>query len=728
MARICQAVLFCFALATLPTNGTSLQAKMKHAANPIRRVVTMLQMMQNKIEAEGKTAEELYDKFMCYCKTTEESLAASIEDAETRIPQLESDIKETTEEHKKLGQDLAQHKADRAEAEEAIAKATAIREKEGKAFTAESGETQSNIDALAKAIPAIEKGMGSSFLQTSAAAQLRRLSLTQDLSVADRDMLSAFLSDGSSDGYAPASGEILGMLKQMKDEMEKDLEEITGVENGSKMDFEAMVGAKKSEIAANTQAIEEKTAREGEAAVEIATMKHDLEDTKEDLAADTKYLADLKKSCAAKTKEMEARRKAMAEELTAIAETIKILNDDDALELFKKTIPSASAFLQLEATSGELRARAMQVLRDARGKHSVQRDLVLLAMHGKKAGFEKVITMIDEMVVLLGKEQVEDDQKKEYCEGELDKAEDKKKVIEKDLADIGKAIDESDNLLKSLGEEMDALKTGIEELDISVAKATETRKEEHAEFVSVLASNNAAKELIGFAKNRMQKFYNPKLYKPPPKRELTEEERITLNMGGTLAPTNPPGGIAGTGVGLLQLHSKTRRSFDDESDADLAPPPPPPAADIAIKKKGEESGGVLAMMDNLIADIDKEILEMEMDEKDAQEDYEGTMKDASEKRAADSKALTEKETTKAELDAELAEHKDKKASSTQELTATNGYLLSLHAECDWLLENFETRKEARANEIDAMKKAKAVLSGADYSLLQVNRHLRIQRK
>merc|ERR1719359_104478 len=114
-------------------------------ANPIRRVVTMLQMMQKKIEAEGKTAEELYEKFMCYCTTTEASLAASIEDAETRIPQLESDIKETVEMHAKLGQELVQHKADREEAEEDIAKATAIRDKEGKEFATEAGDTQSNI-------------------------------------------------------------------------------------------------------------------------------------------------------------------------------------------------------------------------------------------------------------------------------------------------------------------------------------------------------------------------------------------------------------------------------------------------------------------------------------------------------------------------------------------------------------------------------------------------------
>merc|ERR1711885_128581 len=89
---------------------------------------------------------------------------------------------------------------------------------------------------------------------------------------------------------------------------------------------------------------------------------------------------------------------------------------------------------------------------------------------------------------------------------------------------------------------------GVKALDKSVADATDTRKKEHDDYVETLAANSAAKDLLGFAKNRLNKFYNPKLYKAPPKRELSEEERITVNMGGTLAPTAAPGGIAGTGV------------------------------------------------------------------------------------------------------------------------------------------------------------------------------------
>merc|ERR1719335_321836 len=247
-------------------------------------------------------------------------------------------------------------------------------------------------------------------------------------------------------------------------------------------------------------------------------------------------------------KEWDMRCKTRQEELLVIADTIKILNDDDALDLFKKTLPSAS-FLQVMVTDKQARQEAMRAFSGLNKKgRSVDIQLILLALHGKKVNFDKVITMIDDMVVLLGKEQVADDEKKAYCAEEFDKADDKKKALERSISDLEKVIDEAKEEVTTLSEEIKGLEDGIVKLDREVVQATEMRKEEHEEFTATLAGNNAAMKLIEFAKNRMQKFYNPKLYKPPPKRELTEEERITLNMGGTLAPTNPPGGIAGTGV------------------------------------------------------------------------------------------------------------------------------------------------------------------------------------
>jgi len=203
-------------------------------------------------------------------------------------------------------------------------------------------------------------------------------------------------------------------------------------------------------------------------------------------------------------------------------------------------------------------------------------------------------------------------------------------------------------------------------------------------------------------------FYNPALYKSPPKRELTDEDRATLAAGGTLAPTAAPGGIAGTGVTVL---SQVR-------EHNVAAPPPPPEAPGAYKKKGEESNGVIAMIDLLIKDLDKEMTVAKTEEKDSQSDYETMMKDSAEKRAEDSKSLAQKTGTLANLESSLQTATDDKASTNNELMATVQYIASLHAECDWLLQYFDVRKEARDSEVDALGKAKAVLSGADFSLVQ----------
>merc|ERR1719428_1577341 len=167
------------------------------------------------------------------------------------------------------------------------------------------------------------------------------------------------------------------------------------------------------------------------------------------------------------------------------------------------------------------------------------------------------------------------------------------------------------------------------------------RKEEHEDYVNTMAANGAAKQLIEIAKNRMNKFYNPSMYKAPPKRQLSEEERVTLNMGGTLAPTEAPGGIAGTGVTVLI------------SEHNQGAPPPPPETWGAYSKKSEESNGVIGMMDMMVADLDKEMQEAELEEKDSQSEYEEFMKDAAEKRVLDSKSITEKEGTKADEESNL---------------------------------------------------------------------------
>merc|ERR1719261_1434838 len=188
--------------------------------------------------------------------------------------------------------------------------------------------------------------MAGAFLQTSEAQLLRNLVLGKnDLQDYDREELTSFLSN--KDGYAPSSGQITGILKQMSDTMNAELASATSAENTAIKNSQGLMAAKEKEVNSLTAAIEEKMVRLGSLQVEIVEMKEDLDDVSKSLVEDKKFLADLKKSCATKADEHAANMKLRSEELLALADTIKILNDDDALELFKKTLPGASAFMQL---------------------------------------------------------------------------------------------------------------------------------------------------------------------------------------------------------------------------------------------------------------------------------------------------------------------------------------------------------------------------------------------
>jgi len=132
---------------------------------------------------------------------------------------------------------------------------------------------------------------------------------TNSLSDFDRQVVTSFLSEKQGSGYAPASGEIVGILKQMKDTMEADLKEAKEAEAAAQAAYEELVAAKKKEIEACTKEIEDKLQRIGDSAVKVAEMKNDLEDTKEALEEDQKFLADLIANCDTKKKEWAERQK-----------------------------------------------------------------------------------------------------------------------------------------------------------------------------------------------------------------------------------------------------------------------------------------------------------------------------------------------------------------------------------------------------------------------------------
>jgi len=686
-------------------------------ANPIRKVVTLLQDMQKEIEAEGEKEKGLYDKFMCYCDGNTDGMSKSAEEAAQRITELKSKLEAEKSEKAQLDQELMQHKQDREMAKADLAQATEIREKEHKEYVEFSTEQKSNLDAMTGAIAALEKGMGKAFLQGGSAGRLIKVvQASSSVDDYERSSVMAFLSGKQNPfgDYSSQSGEIVGILKAMKDEMDKDLGGAVSAEEEAAKGFGELAAAKKAQIAAAGEAIEAKTKRSGELAVSVVTTADDIEDTTAELNDTQAFLANLASQCATKKKEWDERSKIRTEEVAAISEAIKILNDDDALDLFKKTLSLSQethkfGFLQ-KKSSVSVAARARDVLSSLMQKnspHKQQLELIEFGLKAKKVDFTKVISMIDGMVLVLKEEQKNDDAQKAFCDKDMAAKEDEKKDTESAISTSEAFIEETTAASEETAEEIAALQKDIKALDKAVAEATEQRKEEHSDFLQFQTENNAALQLIEKAKNRLYKFYRPNLYKEAPKKELTDEEKILAASGRSdMIATEAPVMIAGTTQTVfVQFRAHVRK----------AAPPPPPDTWGAYQKKDGKSNGVIALMDMLMKELQGDVTEATHDEETSQKDYERLMSDSQASRAQNVESITDKEGAKADMDVKVEQTKQQKASQETELGNVKQYILQLHTSCDFLVANYDLRKAARSNELESLANAKSVLSGADFA-------------
>merc|ERR1719460_236255 len=635
----------------------------------------------------------MYDKFMCYCDGNTGEMAKSVEEAAQRITELKAKLESSIAEKSQLDQDLIGHKQDREAANQDLAKATAIREKEHAEYLELTGESKENLDAMTSAIAALEKGMGGGFLQskTSLMDRLHKiLNSAQSLDAYQRSTVTAFLSGGQNPygDYHGQSGEIVGILKTMKDEMDAGLNGAVGDEEKAAAGYAELAAAKKEEISAAGSAIESKTQRSGTLAVTITTTKGDIKDTTNEMEDTEAFLANLKVECAEKKKGA-VRCQIRAEEVAAISEAIKVLNDDAALDLFKKTMslsqgPAGSqlGFIQQHEAQHNRAQQALQQLQsDKVDQKNLQVQFLENSLKAKNVDFSKVIKMVEEMETVLKEEQASDDSQKSFCDKDIASSEQEQKDTEEEIASSAALIEECKEASAETADEIALLQKEIKELDLAVAEATEQRKEEHGDYIQFMEENNAAVQLLTKAKNKLSKFYRPTQYK-----EETTPSPIML-MEGPLA--------------FVQVHHKE--------------PPPPPETWGAYKKKSGKSNGAFALLDRLSKDLQDGIADAGHDETTSQKDYETLMADSSTSRAQKAESITEKEAAKADLDLKTETTIEKKTALEQDLLNIKDYLSKLHAQCDFLVENYDVRKTARETELESLANAKAVLSGANFS-------------
>merc|ERR1719333_928978 len=380
-----------------------------------------------QLEKEAEEDAEIYDNMVCWCTTNDKDKVKSIDDAEAKIDDLTTKIEELTALAARLTTEIEDLEAEIAKNEAALAKAKSMREKELAEFGKMEADTLGSIDALGNAIKVLSKhNPGAALLQNSV-SQLKTIAITVQkemeknaklldgvLTRSQKRKVAAFVQQPASAGsYAPASGEIFGILKQMKETFETDLAAAQEDEKKSQAAYEELKAAKEAEIAAAQEQVKTKTQELATTKEKKAVAEQDKADTMETLDADQKYLVNLKEKCSLTDKEFEERLATRKLEMQAVSKAMAVLTDEDAMDTFSSTfslVQKASVTNFKSKRRNDASNLLAQIARKYRNPH-----LMTLAMKVRLDAFTKVKQAIDDLVAELEKQQVDEQKLKDFC-------------------------------------------------------------------------------------------------------------------------------------------------------------------------------------------------------------------------------------------------------------------------------------------------------------------------
>jgi len=455
---------------------------------PVSKVITLLKDMLKQLEKEAEEDEEIYDKMACWCETNDKDKTKAVSDAEARISDLTTRIEELTAQSSRLNTEVANLDKEVAQNQKALDAATAIRTKQLAEFNGEEKDLLESISALKSAVTVLSKHhsmlqVPESHILGVAATLQHELSkhaalLEGVLSPSDRKMIGVFVQSPEDyfdaeptfkQSYAPQSGEIFGILKQMKETFETNLSSSQKEEMANQKAYEDLKSAKEEEIAAGQAQVDTKTQELADTDEKNAQSKQDIVDTKSSLGADEQFLMMLKEKCSMTDSEWEERQKTRQLEMEAVSKALAVLSSDDAHDLFTKTFNPA--FVQKESRSNsDRRGQASKLLKSVAKKVGNPR-LATLAEAVQLDAFTRVKKAIDDMVVQLLKEKEDEIKHKDFCTDEFNTNELQSEKKTRAKEDVTAKISDLEMTVKQLTEAIEGLQSEIGELQVQLKRA-----------------------------------------------------------------------------------------------------------------------------------------------------------------------------------------------------------------------------------------------------------------
>jgi len=555
--------------------------------------------------------------------------------------------------------------------------AKALRTKQKADFVAEEKEMVQSISALNSAVVVLSKHHSSVALVsatsvvTQVAKALEHIKSHSDLlqgtiTPHQKRALAAFVQGvggGKAAPYQPASSEIFGILKQMKTTFEADLSESQKEELANQQAFDELKVAKEEEIASGQASLKEKQQNIARADSLLAESKEEREDLEASLGTDQAFLTELKTKCAMTDKEWGERQQMRRDEIASVAEAIGILSSDDAKDLFSKVF-NAPSFLQLAAHGLGARKQAVAVLSKLAASDP---RLSALATSARLDAFTRVKQAIDEMVAQLTKEAEEEIVHRDSCIEDLNANE---KWAAKEVHTKESLISKLDTLAMqntTQTRSIQGLQAEVAELETQLERARENRDKEKAEFESTVADQKATQSLLEQALAVIKSRYEAKAEEA--------KEFVQAHQKGTRGEQAPPEGFG------------------------------------KYEKSTGHANGAVGLLEHIISDSKRLQQESTQAEKDATEAFTLFSDATKASLLAKNNNIIDLKAQRSKTEEDIASTKSELGDSMDELESLTKSRADLKGNCDFFIQNFDIRSEARSQEIESLRQAKAYLSG-----------------
>jgi hypothetical protein len=640
----------------------------------------MIEELKVKAMTQGEEEAASYQKFEYWCKTTMKELTTAITKGKEAAEVLEDTIEAKMKEIEKFEVDIEALTKQLEEIEAAAAKAKKIREEQETAYKEADSDFKETIEAIQTCIDSLEdtkketdKPTGS-LLENSVTKVLNLASLL--VSEKEQKVLSSFLQEArqpkkpKAKVYSFKSQGVIELLKKLMEKFETDQLDATKAETNALNAYNLAKQAREEAQEAAEKSKEEKEKIKGQAEEDKAAAEKDLEDVRKDLAANEESLETATSECQTKKDEYESRTAAREDEIKAMEMAIKILAKVGGVRAPKSELQESGSpsFLQID----DPKAKAVQILvAEAQKLHSKSLRRLAQQITAHLTGpFDKINQMIQKMIFRLMAEQKDEDDHKNWCDMELEKSTESRDDKAEKKEELEDKIKEAKAKVVELTEEVVTLEEEVAEIIAEIKKATEIRETDKAENMATIKDAKDAQEAIAQAIAVLEDFY---------------KEQGAFLQTDSREPV------------VVEASPDT---WESESTGLQSP------------------DGVLDMMKTISADFAKMEADTTAQEEADQKEYDTFITDSSVNKAEKEQLIEDKNREKGRLNDKINTWSEKHKHVTKELEAVEQYLKDLVPACgaaeegEQNTQDYEDRKKARADEIEALRKAQTILEEA----------------